>query len=301
MTQVIYTFIHHIIRYSGIAALFRYLFARNRISIVTYHDPKPGYFEKHLHYLSGKYNPISFSEYIQAIQSNTLDSLPRYALIVTIDDGWKGNYKLLPLVRQFQIRPTIFLTSHIIDTERHYWWTACSKSDVDRFKGLSNQERINELRTKYNYSLEKEFPDDRQALNMGELEQMKNDFEFGLHTGSHPILTQCSSEEKQQEIVEGKSSLEAKLGMAIATFSYPNGDYDQACIDLLQACGIKVARTIDSGWNNKRSFDPYKLKVTGVSDNGSVTKLVAELTGIPMYMQYLFDGRLNGLKRTISN
>ena len=95
--------------------------------------------------------------------------------------------------------------------------------------------------------------------------------------------------------MECKSEIERILGNQIDTFSYPNGDYDDECIELLKECGLKIARTTDAGWNNQGS-DPLKLKVTGVSDHGSLNKLIAELTGIPMYFQYFFEGSLNGVK-----
>jgi hypothetical protein len=88
------------------------------------------------------------------------------------------------------------------------------------------------------------------------------------------------------------------LGMPVTAFACPNGDYDSEVIDLLKESNIRVARTIDAGWNNRKS-DPYKLKVTGVSDNASITKLASEMTGISRFMQYLLKGSFNGLKPRI--
>ncbi len=151
------------------------------------------------------------------------------------------------------------------------------------------------MKEKYQYFPDKEYRGDRQALNLSEIEEMKEYVDFSLHTCYHPILTRCSLEEKRKEIMECKSEIERILGSQIDSFSYPNGDYDDECIELLKECGLKIARTTDAGWNSQAS-DPLKLKVTGVSDHGSLNKLIAELTGIPMYFQYFFEGSLNGVK-----
>jgi poly-beta-1,6-N-acetyl-D-glucosamine N-deacetylase len=297
MTGKIYSLIHLLIRFSGIADLCRLIFAKNNVSIILYHNPKPEIFEKHLKYLCRRYNLISLAEFSQAICTKDWKSIPSYALIITMDDGWKENYNLLPVIIQFRIRPTIFLTSHIINTERHFWWTTCNIKDIERLKNIPNKQRMNELLEECKYYPEKEYVSDRQALNIPEIKIMKDYVDFGLHTCFHPILTSCSHEEKRNEIMISKITIERILGRVTETFAYPNGDYDQECIEMLKECGIKIARTIDAGWNNKSS-DPYKLKVTGVSDDGSISKLMAELTGIPMFFQYLSKGSFNGRKNS---
>ena len=255
-----------------------------------YHNPSPEVFEKHLQYLSSKYNFISLSQYCNALpDKNKAPGLPKNSLIITFDDGWKENYLLLPLIQKYNIKPVVFLVSHLIDTHRCFWWTKCKPDDIRHLKQLPNQERLHIMKAKYRFLQEKEFQDERQALNLQELEAMKYNVEFGLHTCFHPILTQCTSEEKRMEIINCKTKLEAILGKPMFAFAYPNGDYDDECIAILKECGIKIARTTDAGWNNKNS-NPYKLRITSISDNGSITKLVAELTGIPLYFQHLFDG-----------
>jgi peptidoglycan/xylan/chitin deacetylase (PgdA/CDA1 family) len=284
-----------LIRFTGTANLVRFLLSKNRISIVLYHNPKPDIFEKHLSYLSKKYNIIPLSKLIDAIDTNNFKDIPKYALIVTIDDGWKENYELLPVIKKYKFKPTVFLTSHIIDTERHFWWTKCKNGEAKSLKNVTNTQRLKTLNEKYQYHPDKEYAGDRQALNRDEIERMKEVVDFGIHTCYHPVLIQCSLQEKKEEILESKSRIENILGHPVYSFSYPNGNYDNDCIDILKECGIKVARTTDAGWNSKR-LNKYMLKVTGVSDHSSKNKLIAELTGIPMFLQYLFIGSFNGTK-----
>jgi peptidoglycan/xylan/chitin deacetylase (PgdA/CDA1 family) len=217
-------------------------------------------------------------------------------MIITFDDGWKENYKLLPLIREYRFRPTIFLTSHLINTERHFWWTECDPNDIARLKNLPEEQRLNELRRINQYDQEKEYPGGRQALNLKELQEMKEFVDFGLHSCYHPVLTKCVASKKCSEIIECKQAIEQVLGQQVFAFAYPNGDYDEECIRILKENGLKLARTTDAGWNDIFS-DPYRLKVTGVSDSSGMNKLISELTGIPRFLQYLvFKGSLNGQK-----
>jgi len=297
MIRLLYSLVHGFIRYSGTALIIRLILARKKVTMVLYHNPAPDVFEKHLNYISRNYNLISLREFSEAYFSEKLYTLPKYALVITLDDGWKENYRLLPVIRKYRFRPTVFLTSNLINTERHFWWTECSIKDLKRLKQIPNHQRLSELKARYGYYPEKEYPGDRQALNLQEVEEMNEAFDFGLHTCYHPVLNQCSVDEIGREIEACKTKIEAIQGHPIDTFSYPNGDYNEACIQLLKENGIKIARTTDTGWNDRLS-DPYRLKVTGVSDNSSITKLVAELTGIPMFFQYAFQGSFNGVKRS---
>jgi peptidoglycan/xylan/chitin deacetylase (PgdA/CDA1 family) len=216
-------------------------------------------------------------------------------MVITFDDGWKENFNLLDIIIKYKIKPTIFLTSHLINTEKKFWWTECSNQDIYRFKKMPNYQRLHELHEMSGFLQEKEFPGTRQALNLDEIEKMKSFVEFGLHSCYHAILTKCTEDEKRCEIIEGKAKVERLLEIPLETFSYPNGDYDDDCIRILKESNIKIARGVDIGWNCSRT-DPYKLKITGVSDDGSINKLASELTGIPLYIQYFLKGSFAGLK-----
>ncbi|MCG8582526.1 MAG: polysaccharide deacetylase family protein [Bacteroidales bacterium] len=207
--------------------------------------------------------------------------------MITIDDGWKQNFDLIPVIKKFNIRPTIFLTAKLIDTHRKFWWTVCSPKDNQALKKVSNQQRLSILKEKYDYYPEKIYEDIRQTLNQEEVIKMSEYVEFGLHTCYHPILTQCTYDEKEKEIIESKQVIEKMIGRPIDSFAFPNGNYDDKDLEILNDAGIRIARTVKTGWNDVNRH-PLQLRNTGVSDNGSLHKLASELTGIPVFFQYLF-------------
>ena len=290
--------IHFIIRYTGAAYLIRRFFARKSITIIMYHNPEENVFRTHVEFLSKRYRFITLSDLIDFYYSPMKPGLPEYALLVTFDDGWKENCRLLDIIREYNIRPLIFLSSHLADTSRHFWFTACSDSETETLKNMPSDQRILWLKEIYGYYPEKEFPEKRQALNIDEINRVKEYVDFGSHTSFHTVLTKCDPEGKAAEIIGSVEKLEELLDREVSSFAYPNGDYDGESIELLKQCNIKIARTIDAGWNNRRT-DPYRLKVTGASDDATVTKLASEMTGISRYMQYFLKGSFNGLKPRI--
>ena len=81
-------------------------------------------------------------------------------------------------------------------------------------------------------------------------------------------------------------------------FSYPNDDYGESEIALVREAGFLSARTIDLGWNGVKT-NPYRRKITGVTDEVSVDILSAQVCGITSYLRYLWSGSLTGKHRTV--
>ena len=69
----------------------------------------------------------------------------------------------------------------------------------------------------------------------------------GSHTLSHPHLSELDPAAKQREIVESKAALEERLGIAIEHFCFPYGNYDQACLRMVEQAGYLTAVTTEQG------------------------------------------------------
>lgn len=284
-----------VFRYSGISTLLRWILARKKVTVLVYHNPSSEQFFAHMNYCNKRYTFITFSRLIQTIQSGDWADMPKYPLVVTLDDGWKGNFKLVDTFSEFSIRPMIFITSGIVGTSRKFWWTVCQKEDVEQYKSMSNSERLLCLKENYGYDTEREYEGERQALDIPDLEAMKSHVEFGSHTEYHPILNRCTEEEIKQEISKGKSHLENILNIEVNHFAYPNGDYKQSILEQVNKCGIQGARTLDVGWVSRRS-NPHIMRSMYISDDGSLDKLSCELVGIPQFLVGLAEGNLRMIK-----
>lgn len=283
-----------LIRWSGAGLLVRHTLARRRVSILVYHDPAREVIARHLAYLSTRYTFIRLAELVRALEAGRWSELPDRALVVTFDDGHRGNAGLRDLFQRHGVVPTIFLCSQIVGTSRHFWFL--DVADSEPLKALSNRQRNDRLAAN-GLAVTKEYPDDRHALSIAELAELAPAVDFGAHTRFHPILPTCDADEAEIEITAGKREVEALVGASCETFAYPNGDYGEREIELLRRAGYRAARTWDVGWNDPDS-DPFRLKMLGTTDTASVTRLAADLSGIPGYLSRLREGSLRGRHRS---
>src|SRR3990172_2144607 len=160
-----------LLRLTGVPFILRALVQRSAVTILCYHDPRSDVFERHLGVLRRLYNIISLQQFIEARRSGQLDTLPKNALVVTLDDGHKGNYLLLSALRSRGISASIFLCSAIVGTNRHYWWTECPDARcVEALKAMCDEERPRRLRA-LGFEDEAEYPE-RQSLSRQEVEQL---------------------------------------------------------------------------------------------------------------------------------
>ena len=266
---------------SGVPLLVREWICKDRVAILMYHDPKPTAFAKHIAYLSRHYTFISLDTLVSSIHRKDFPQIPPKSVVITIDDGHAGNFELLPIFKQYHIRPTLYVCTQVVNTHRHFWFKidGQSKAKKERLKRLSNAERLAHLKRTAEFEPDKSYPD-RQALNIAEMKQMAESVDFQPHTRFHPILPRCTDAECEREILGCKSDLESLLGVECLHFSYPNGDYTEREIQIMKAGGFRSARTTEIGWNTLDT-QPYRLKAIPITDDAGLTRFRAELTTIP--------------------
>ncbi len=269
----------------GMPILIREWVCRHRVAILLYHDPQPAIFAKHITYLSRHYTIISLDTLVTAVHRKDFSQIPSKSVVITIDDGHVGNIALLPIFKQYHVRPTLYVCTQIIDTKRHFWFKVAgqSKAERERLKRLPNAERLACLKRTADFESEKVYPD-RQALNISEMQEMAESVDFQPHTRFHPILPRCTEMECRQEVLESKTDLETLLGIKCSHFSYPNGDYTDREIGIVKAGEFRSARTTDIGWNTLDT-PLYRLKAVPISDDAGMILFRSELTTIPQRLR----------------
>jgi len=77
-------------------------------------------FKSQMAYLKKHYNVISLRQLIDHL--TTGEQLPDYAVVITIDDGYKSNYTVAyPIVKNLDMHITVFLTTSFIEKEEFLW------------------------------------------------------------------------------------------------------------------------------------------------------------------------------------
>ncbi len=279
--------------YSGLYHLRMKWSDRRKVTILVYHDPSPAVLRNHLEYLASRFSFISMDTLSDAIRRQDWTGIPADSLVLTLDDGRRGNYDLLELFASFRVRPTVYLCSHVVDTSRHFWWTHAAAEDPS-IKKYPYDDFVASLRAGDGFEPEKEYPD-RQALSLAELREMSPRVDFGSHTRFHPVLTKCGEGTSSGEIAGSKESLERRLGRSIEHFAYPNGDYGAREIALLRRSGYGTGRTLDVGRNGPDA-DPYRLKAMAIDDDAPIVVLCAQLSGFFGYLKYVRYGSFRGMR-----
>ena len=108
-----------------------------------------------------------------------------------------------------------------------------------------------------------------------------NLIEFGSHTHTHPILSQCSSERMKSEVETSCEILRARLGKA-KLFAFPNGlprDFTPETIRLLKKNGVCAAVTMVSGVNRRRC-DVFELKRIAARRGMTLGQFEVQLAGL---------------------
>lgn len=80
----------------------------------------PRAFAEHLEVLRTHGRPISLQHLVRALRGGTV---PRKAVVVTFDDGYADNlHAAKPLLEQFDVPATVFISPGYIGQEREFWW-----------------------------------------------------------------------------------------------------------------------------------------------------------------------------------
>lgn len=208
--------------------------------------------------------------------------LPRRAVAITFDDGYRDNLEhAVPVLERLGLPATFFLVPGLLSRRVAAWWELTgwavggAAGDAvwddaplprdprerrrftlalnERLKRLTRAERecrVAELALATRPS--PAFPGDLFLDWEGARELAARGFEVGSHTASHPILANEAPEEQARELSDSRRELEDRLGRSVPLLAYPNGttrDYDRHTLAAAAEAGYSHAVTTVWGWN----------------------------------------------------
>ena len=260
----------------------------------------PANFESHLQYLATSAQVIGLPDYLQAINDGR--ALPKNAVILTFDDGYKDNRtRVYPLLVKYGFPATFFVATDLIGTGKRKW--------EDRLHGLIRQSNVLPLaltippdgqtltiRDEHEKSrlirslvgqLTRFSPAERESVlsqwerqlgmaetGAGEImlswEEVREiartpGMTVGAHTVTHCHLTQVPVEAAENEIAASKKQIESQIQQPVTLFAYPYGDFDDRIAALVKTNGFAAAGTLRYG-RNDRNVDPFRLRRLQIPD-----------------------------------
>lgn len=95
----------------------------------------PDLFEEHLAYIASRYQTFTYSEAYDYVKQH--GALPKYSLLLTFDDGYYDNYRVVfPLLKKYDMKATFFINTLFIGSAARVSETAFEVSEEANIKAL---------------------------------------------------------------------------------------------------------------------------------------------------------------------
>ena len=211
-------------------------------------------FEEQVRFISERCNPVSLDE---AVTLAMRGKLPRHSVVITFDDGYRDNLTVaLPILEQYHVPATVFVTTGLIEQSAPLWWfeqeflirendslslrvnggerifslngldeKERASAELDAlFKGLYLEEQLrcledlrSQSRVEFTWNDEMLTREDICALDASPL------ITIGSHTHTHANCRILSDSALREELICGKETLEDWLGHEVSHFAFPYG------------------------------------------------------------------------------
>lgn len=251
-----------------------------QILSIYFHNPSPYLFERIIkHLINRRYKIIPLKQFCEILDNRKLNEK---VAIITMDDGWQNNLKLLEIIRKYKVYTTIFITTKSVE-EGNFWWEYAYRRNIDHTQNKNELNKIKQLN-------EKEFKEkveelksslilERSALTKEQVIRISEEefVEIGSHTVSHPILTNISSREQTREMLDSKVILESWINKKISYFSYPNGNYSDQLTLLAKECGYELCFTTDAAFIDLNNVSKLSIPRRCINDNGGYFEALAKI------------------------
>ncbi|WP_461490136.1 polysaccharide deacetylase family protein, partial [Pontibacter sp. HJ8] len=157
-----------------------------------------------------------------------------------------------------------------------------------RLKRVSNEERLSLVN-----EIKREIVLPREALTVEQVRRISKSgyVTIGGHTHSHPILINCSNEQIFSELELSKQKLESWTSGEVSCFAYPNGDYSEREIQVLNELNYRFAFTSDPEYlTEDKLTNIYKLPRFGLLEGASLAENICRMVGVwkPLMSKFKF-------------
>ena len=242
------------------------------VRILLYHEVDPKFFRDHMRFLTEHFTVISMQDFLASYKA---EIALNNTFVITFDDGWKSNFNLLDILKEFKIVPTIYITGYV-DSLQSFWFNGINQSDLVKVLALSNKERCSSLSS--SSRIVSNVGGERDSLNKFEIDILREYVDFQPHSWSHPSLIKCTDAELRDELIKSFNLVKRLTGYSPSTFAPPFGIYDKRIIDTLKEYNIEACVSITPG-TNYLGDNLYSLKRIGIPSNCDMEEFEARVSG----------------------
>jgi len=251
----------------------------------------PRSFESQIRYFCENFEILSLDQLCENLQQGR--SLPKKAVVITFDDGYRDNYLYaFPILRKYSVPATFFLTTGHIGVSKLFWWerlgylvhhTGAARLNLEELGRYTLESAFDRRRASLMITEKlKHFPEERKnglierladicgvdipadlgnqlMLSWEEAEEMsQHGAQFGAHSVTHPILTNLPLKQAKWEMFQSKEDVEKKLRKRVDFFSYPDGCFNSDIVEMASQNGFVAAVASDLSWITPRT-NLYRL------------------------------------------
>lgn len=211
---------------------------------------------------------------------------PTGAVCITVDDGWQSNVKnVVEVANKHEVPVTIFVATTPAE-EGSYWWSYVIKAQKEgliRFSKKELKKMPEEKRLGILQELKKKVTPVRDAMTIDQVISVSGSpyVTIGSHTQTHPILINCQDNQVYEELRESRQKLESWTGKEVVYFAYPNGDFGQREIRMLNTLNYRLAFCSEPRYLTPETLkENYTLPRFGFLEGASAAENICRMTGV---------------------
>lgn len=241
-------------------------------------------FDRQMEMIASEFAPVTMDDVHRFLSGGS--PLPRRAVAVTFDDGFRDNYEIAaPILAKHGVSATIYVTADCVDKQRSPWfcrirqafcaasaqewpdpatgkpWSLIDEtSRVDAMlaamrscsvlTGAAQEDLVASIQE--DLGIPAECPADHLMLDWTQVGELEREGHLvGSHTMSHPNTARITHDQARQELQRSKQLLDQHLHGQVAHFSYPCAIWPPHWNDhteiLAKEAGYSTAATTEVG------------------------------------------------------
>lgn len=205
------------------------------------------------YYLEHGYQFICPDDLLKGLQPDG-----KYACI-TFDDGYHNNSLALPILQEFNVPATFFISANNVLENKCYWWDVLYRErlaqgghprqlyhEIIAMKSMTTEQIEQQLIARFGRQALVPRSEIDRPFTPDELREFSRDphVHIGNHSANHAILTNYAQPDMIAQIKNAQESLQAITGVAPIAIAYPNGAHSPAILQACQDLGLKVGFTV---------------------------------------------------------